>query len=274
MIGGLGVGLLTRAPATADAVAERPPVASARIVAPPRSSPDPARTDDSRAQRATQRECAREEGEVELLQAKVAELGQQLDRERLKAVMQLDKRVYPLSTAELEVLAANCELRVDVPGLPSAEQAADMELTAEELVHYREARASALAWQGRIRDEIWQAQFGANMPKIEGRDPTEALAVLERRNTQVKQLVGASLGRQGYAKQLARERAGLQEPAVWAELSAYERFERAGDDLGEYMQEELAQRVGEQRAADVRTVHGGWPGSRGTTRGCAVPEAD
>lgn len=69
-------------------------------------------------------------------------------------------------------------------------------------------------------------------------------------------------------RKLSRERAGLDPVPDRRLMTPYEELMRALARSGDDLQRELAGRLGERRAAELRTARGGWPGLVWNAAGC------
>jgi hypothetical protein len=129
----------------------------------------------------------------------------------------------------------------------------ELDLATEALVATHERHLARLS-------EIYRELFGA----LPGPELSPAEISIQVQNSAV---AGEDMEVRRY---IARERAELDPPRTVEEMTAFEKFLRNHVSVGDTLEEELAQRLGPVRAYELRKKNGGWPGPRGSRRGCTA----
>lgn len=151
----------------------------------------------------------------------------------------------PLDDAEREQMLATCDLRVEMPGKPKGP--IDRVLTDVE----REAYMQALA---EVDDET--------------RAGVEAL--LERYGVATPTALPGADEAEAARERVVRKRLGAEVDD--AEPSAFEQWVELDTSAGDRLERRLGDRIGIERARELRRVNGGWPGGRVRYRGCPETE--
>jgi hypothetical protein len=180
------------------------------------------------------------------------------DRDPLKATF------YPPNPEELTELAKNCTVRVDHPKVLDStpgevgSAAEEMNATPDEVRSMNEEmRALHASFRDRLRELYAEATGHAADTEL---SPRAMLGELQDK----KPPQNADL-----LTSIAKERAGeLPAPTNLGDSSAYERAERMYLALGDEFQQQLASRLGPERASALRAASGGWVWSRSQFTGC------
>jgi hypothetical protein len=170
---------------------------------------------------------------------------------------------YDFTPSELEAMARHCDVRVDYPSLLGAQEAEDLGLEPAE----REAWDRALTNFAAQELDYYRAILREVSPDTPGID--------ELPLAQIRKLLTKSVGRargdgdDGLQRHVAEERAGMRSPPDDpAALSAWNRYNRLRFNAGDRFAQLLGAELGDDRAHELRSALGGWPGARTRQFGC------
>jgi hypothetical protein len=170
---------------------------------------------------------------------------------------------YDFTPAELEAMARHCDVRVDYPTMLRDQEAEDLGLEPAE----REAWDRALANFAAQELDYYRAILQEVAPDTPGIDEL-SLAQVRKQLTKVVGRARAE-GDDALQRHVAEERAGLRPaPDDPAALSAWNRFNRLRFNGGDRFSQFLGNELGEERAHELRSALGGWPGARTRQVGC------
>lgn len=180
-----------------------------------------------------------------------------------------DARPLDADQDVLDQWVAVCRVHADVPPLagPTPEDLAQLaaiadtlELTGTERDAFRDA---SLAFAARAVADLRRIYTDAtgDTSDVDEIEPEMLITLIDRT---------AGPGEPPRVRQrLARERAGLDEaPTDMSTVSPYEELYRGIIALADGFERELAERIGAERARQLRAMHGGWPGPAFDWIGC------
>lgn len=170
---------------------------------------------------------------------------------------------FDFTQSELEAMARHCDVRTDYPVRLGDQDAEDLGLEPAE----REAWDRAIAKFAEQELEYYRAILREVAPDTPDLD---ALPLEQVRRQLTKRISRARADGDGdLQRHVAEERAGLRPaPEDPASLSAYNRYNRLRFNAGDRFAQILGDELGEDRAHELRSALGGWPGARTRQFGC------
>jgi hypothetical protein len=192
------------------------------------------------------------------LQARIAQL------ERKASGSAPSPMTYDLSTADLQTMAAQCELRWDMPSLTlQPPMLPDDEVALLALSEAERATINRLfaASHKQLVDEVRQTYAGLTGDDSPGSMSPEAMYA-----EIVDKIPQAEL--QSIFQRIARERAGLTTPPAAGTSSPAEKMFRTLTSAGDRLEDELASALDPQLARSLRDMNGGWQSKFSSTHGC------
>lgn len=169
---------------------------------------------------------------------------------------------YGQTQAELEAMARHCDVRVDYPTALSEQHVEDLGLGPDEKAAYERALKAYQEQEHRRYRELY-AELHPEIEDVESLSPMEVRKGLAR-EIRRKQAPGDD----EVQRHVAEERAGLRDAPDPAELSTFNRYNRLRFSAGDRFAELLGEEIGDERAHELRSALGGWPGARTRQWGC------
>ncbi len=173
------------------------------------------------------------------------------------------------SPEQLQEMAKNCEVNVDMPsdlsGTPadmSDKTAAKYGLSPSERTSFDQATKTFGAAAG--------AQLAAFYTQVTGKPVDPAMT-----SHAMIEIISGTIGAQGAAarQHIAQQRAGIATtPSDWTQQSVADQYEHWFSGLGDAFEDAVGAQLGAARAHALRSVNNGWLGSRHSSSGCPSEE--